>query len=161
MGFLSSFPSIASSVLRFKLSKRSRLLPGGLVDQREAASSTGVSAQTWSLEGSWVTEQPASALPSLGDKWPQHGLFISCLEKWTVPPCSASPPPLHMSANVIILSFVRSSGGFGIRVCVCLSECMCADANSGEFGGHMLDKLLTYQMPCSAHLHSIPHLVLL
>lgn len=81
-------------------------------------------AQTWALEGSRVTEQPASPPNLPSDKWPQHGLFISCLEKWTVPPSPASPPPLHMSANVIILR-VR------------------ARTNSGEFRGtHTRDEFL-------------------
>lgn len=85
-------------------------------------------AQTWALEGSRVTEHPVKQPPPphntpyflSSDKWPQHELFISCLEKWTLPSLHtsrATPPPLHMSANAIILSFVRSSGGFAGRVC--------------------------------------------
>lgn len=80
-------------------------------------------ALTWASEGSRVTEHPVKPPPFFlsSDKWPQHELFISCLEKWTLPslPTSrASPSPLHKSANVIILSFVRSSRGFAGQVCV-------------------------------------------
>lgn len=51
---------------------------------------------------------PELQLHSPSDEWLNHGLFISCLEQWTL-----APLPLHMSANVIILSFVRSDGGWG------------------------------------------------
>lgn len=93
------------------------------VDRRMLRVSFMFQAQTWALEGSRVTEHPVKAPPPpshflSSDKWPQHELFISCLEKWTLPSLHTSrafPPPLHMSANVIILSFVRSSGGFAGR----------------------------------------------
>lgn len=72
--------------------------------------------QTWALEGSRVTEYPVkhpphSPLPPplsfflSSDKWPQHELFISCLEKWTLPSLHttrASPPHVSKCDNSLI-----------------------------------------------------------
>lgn len=64
-----------------------------------------------------MSEHPAELLRPPGDERPQRELFISCLEQRTLPPTQIppSPPPFHMSANVIILSFVRGAaeGWFG------------------------------------------------
>ena len=99
------------------------------------------------LEGSRVTEQPASPpppppphthththlLPS--DKWPQHGLFISCLERWTVPPrhllgLSSTPPHVSKCDNSLICQEQRRvCESVCVSVCVCV--CVCEDTNSG------------------------------
>lgn len=72
-------------------------------------------APTWALEGSGVTEHPANLLSPPSDKWPQHELFISCLEKWTLAPPSPPPPP-HVSKCDNSLICQGGSGGFGACV---------------------------------------------
>lgn len=72
-------------------------------------------APTWALEGSGVTEHPANLFSPPSDKWPQHELFISCLEKWTLAPPSPPPPP-HVSKCDNSLICQGGSGGFGACV---------------------------------------------
>lgn len=131
-----------------------------LVDWRRLGARLVCRAQAWALEGSRVTEHPVN-LPSLpSDKWPQHELFISSLEKWTVPPLlllllglSSTPPHVSKCDNSLICQEQRRVRS--LRVFLPVPNA-CVAIQAGEFWEHIWDKLLKLLMLRPVSIHSLP-----